>query len=45
MAVVDSSPSFVSLKVTSTLSSSVSEKRYPSSDSIGDLKVLSQYFQ
>ena len=39
MAVVDVTPTFVSLKVTSSLTSSISEKRYPTSDSIGDLKA------
>ena len=40
MAVVESSPSFLLLKVTSSLSSAASERRYQSSDTIGDLKVL-----
>ena len=39
MALVESSPSFVSLKVTNSLSSAASEKRYPTSETIGDLKV------
>ena len=39
MAMVDGSPSFVSLKITNSLSSLLSEKRYPTSDTIGDLKV------
>ena len=44
MAMVDSNPSFVSLKVTSSLSSMLSEKRYPASDTIGDLKVRDRLF-